>query len=173
MKRLTIDNYVPNDVCKQMCELFDESDELEERGFYQGKDFFAITINCKDMFKSHKGKQWQIATTKFAKAMNSAYEKWCKEFEEEKVNTTLEVPKIHRYDPVFGKQNSTNYDDKRILACFFYLTSHNGKIKFEDKTIKPKKGQLICFPPNEKHAFQESSDSHYMKYVLKGYLIKK
>lgn len=173
-KVLLLNNFVPDEICKKMCELFDESDELKgERQFFRGENLHAIVLNCKTMMSTRHGKDWKVLTNKFGKGINLAYKKWCEKFDHKQQETHLEIPVVHRYDPGYGIHKSSQYKKVREVGCFFYLTDKAGKIKIGDETIQPKKGMCLVFPPDEDHKFEELPDKTHMKYVVKGYNYRK
>ena len=50
MNVLEIDNYVPEKVCKQMCEIFDESEEMKnEREFFESDNLQLISCEMQNM----------------------------------------------------------------------------------------------------------------------------
>lgn len=173
-KVLVLNNFVPDEICKELCELFDESDEQKgERQFFRGENLHAISLNCKTMMSTRKGPRWKNISQQFGKAINLGYKKWCENFGKTPKQTYLEMPIAHRYDPVFGIHKSTQYKPNRQVGCFFYLTDKAGKIKIGDETIQPKKGTCIVFPPDEDHKFIDLPDKTHMKYVVKGYNYRK
>jgi hypothetical protein len=176
MSILTIDSYVKDDTCKKMCELFDESQELaNEREFARGENIHSVFINMqKILTKSKNASTWKSYTQGFAAQIKKIYLRWCEENGIEPIpEYSIEVPRIYRLDPDFGKHNSGLDNDKRIFGVNFYLNNikPTNFIKLDGKKVDVKKGSVVGFPAIMK--FEESVPKTKMKYIIKGYITKK
>ena len=180
---LVLNNYVPDDICRKMCELVDESEEQKgERNFIRGENLYTMELDVKTMMSTRNGKQWREAVIQFKKAVELGYKKWC-----DKTNTPidnedkyLEVPKVHRYDTTWGKHVSSVFKKNRILTCFFYLNDVDKSILEITNTkdnstfkIKTKKGMAVIFPASEEFQYSDNSGKEYLKYALKTHYCKK
>ena len=174
MNVLEIDNYVPERVCKQMCEIFDESEEMKnEREFFESDNLQLISCEMQNMSNRSKlrSADWKSNMIMFAKGANLAYKKYCEKFEKEQQSTTLEIPRAYRFDPDVGKHIITNVDKNRVFSVFFYLNdTDKGDLRLNNKIYKTKLGKAIAF---EASPFEDLTSKNYMKYVVKCHLRKK
>jgi hypothetical protein len=174
MNVLELDNYVPEKVCKQMCEIFDESEEMAgQREFFESEKLQLISCEMKNLSNKSKlrGKDWNNNMLMFAKGTNLAYKKWCEKFGVERESVTIEIPRAYRQDPDFGQHIVDNVDPKRVFSVFFYLNDvDKGDLKLNGKIYKSKMGKAIGFNSSP---FQDLPSKNYMKYVVKCHLRKK
>ena len=174
MNVLELDNYVPESVCKDMCEIFDESEEMAgQREFFESDKLQLISCEMRNLSTKHKlkGNNWQKNMVMFAKGTNLAYKKWCEKFGVEKEDVTLEIPRAYRQDPDFGQHIVDNVDPKRVFSVFFYLNDvDKGDLKLDGKIYKVRMGKAIAF---DSGPFEDLPSKNYMKYVVKCHLRKK
>jgi hypothetical protein len=181
-KILILNDFVPDDICRKMCELVDESEENKgERNFIRGKNLNAMELDAKKQMSTRLGKQWQEKIIQFKKAVELGYKKWLdKTGEKPAKQVYLEVPKIHRYDVKFGKHISTIYKKNRIVTCFFYLNDVDGSVLQITDTknnstfkIPTKKGMCVIFPASKDFEYDDNCGKQYLKYALKTHYCEK
>lgn len=179
MNILEIDNFIPEKVCKGICEAFDESQEGKgEREYIRGKDLECIRLDMRSMANQKAQSKWLDYTKSIAKSMKDGFRKYSAMIgSKESVRFRPEPPHVHRYDPEFGFHNSTIFNNKRLISCIFYLNDTiKGETIFEvdgkQKKIKPKMGKAIFFPATKEYKFKDTSGKKYLKYVIKGHIIK-
>ena len=120
MNVLEIDNYIPEKVCKQMCEIFDESKEMKsEREFFESDNLQLISCEMQNMSKRSKLRSgdWKSNMIMFAKGANLAYKKYCEKFGKVQQSTTLEIPRAYRFDPDVGKHVVTDVDKIKLAIA--------------------------------------------------------
>jgi hypothetical protein len=128
----------------------------------------------KILTKSKNASTWKSYTQGFAAQIKKIYLRWCEENGIEPIpEYSIEVPRIYRLDPDFGKHNSGLDNDKRIFGVNFYLNNikPTNFIKLDGKKVDVKKGSVVGFPAIMK--FEESVPKTKMKYIIKGYITKK
>jgi hypothetical protein len=170
--------YVPEKVCKELVELFDESTEDGgQRQYVRGEDLQCIRLNMKNMMDQKSKTPWTVYTKAFAKSMREVYSKWCEDTgTKPDARVALEVPNVDRYDPQFGIHNSTIFKKNRLLTIHFYLNTihEKGDTVFTEfgKSVRPMMGTAIAFPATKEYNFKDHGPKDYMKYVVKGHVIK-
>lgn len=177
---IELKGYVPEKICQRVCELTDESTEDGgQREYLRGDDINSIRLNMKKMTTMKSQNKWTPLVKQFAAGMKTAYSKWCENTGEKPLDKiSLEVPEVFRYDPVCGKHNATVFKDKRILTVIFYMNDiKDGGETFFDVDgkkfgIQAKMGNAIAFPADEKFKWKDTASRKYMKYTIKGYIIK-
>lgn len=178
-KIITIDNWVPQETCKRLCEMFDESQESKgERTYLRGDDIHCIRLDMKSMAGQNVNNDWLDYTKDIGLLMKKAFKEYHKRTNAFP-NTKFAPfpPHIHRYDPEFGFHNASLFKENRLLSVIFYLNDVlQGDTIFEvdgmKTTIKPKLGRAVLFPATKEYAFKDTPTKDYMKYVIKGHIIK-
>ena len=184
---IEINDFVPISVCKKICEMTDESEETinqqGDRTYFQSDKIHCIELDMYKMTQRPYGQaggqnheMWSRMLSKFKTGILTAYKKYCESLNiEPEENITIEPPKIHRYDPRFGKHIPTLFSEKRIASVFMYLNDVKmGSLKFENGTsIKPKTGKVVVFPATKEYMFEDKPSQDYMKYAIKCYIIRK
>lgn len=169
---LILDGFIPDNICKELCELFDESEEFQdERQFVRGENTNAIYLDFKNMIgRSKKSRRWSNLTKEVGKASLMIYKQWCEKTQHQKQNVKVGIPKIYRYDPVFGKHKMEESENDNVNV-FMYLNDCKAPLTIGTNKIQSQSGRVVMFP--SKYESNDSSDKKYMKYAIKFPLIKK
>ena len=180
---IEINDFVPISVCKKICEMTDESEEtvtgsIGERTYFQSDKIHCVELDMWKMTQGTSGNRemWRKMLSKFKTGILTSYKKYCESLNiEPEENITIEPPKVHRYDPKFGRHIPTLFSEKRIASVFMYLNDVKmGSLKFENGTsIKPKTGKAVVFPATKEYMFEDKPSQDYMKYAIKCYIIRK
>lgn len=173
------DNILPDDMCRKLCEKFDEVKE-KDRIFRRSDKFNFIELNMHDMMG--KDTKWKAITKEMHGYMQKALSlyradtgHWVPE------TRRFEAPRIKRYDPDFGNfdwhlDSCDQKSAQRMLVMFWYLNDvpAGGETIFDlgaDKPykIKPVKGRVACFPPNFLFPHRGEPPKDIFKYVVSSY----
>lgn len=173
------DNILPDNMCRMLCEKFDESKEKER--IYRRNDTFNFQeLNVRDLAQNNV--KWKET----ARSMTGYMQKALSLYREETGNWVpdtkrFESPRLKRYDPDVGVfdwhlDSSDAKSQHRMLVMFWYLNDveEGGETIFDfgDKepfAVKPKKGSVCCFPPNYLFPHRGNPPKGVFKYVVSSY----
>jgi hypothetical protein len=171
------ENALESDICKSLIAIFDENQKQQERFDCQGCPNFTqfnLTENKNLSEEINKIHNYLVGKTiKYKKIyydqIDSRVFPEKNSYEEFRIKK-YEVGGNDRFDTHVDVTNSDNC--LRFLSFLWYLNdvNHGGETVFTGLKIKPKRGNLLIFPPLWLFPHRGNSPISEAKYVMSGYL---
>lgn len=171
------DNALDDDICDFLIDYFESNKDIQENVNCNRKPNFT-QINLTE--NSKKSKNIEDVHQNILKVVLNYKEQYYNFVYSEcfPESNAFEQFRIKRYMPDSNEAFDTHVDVKdydssrRFLSFLFYLNGvfDGGETIFQDLTIKPKKGNLVVFPPMWMFPHSGKEPLSNSKYILSTYL---
>ncbi len=164
------DNVIDIKTCDHLINTFETSKLKEKRNWNK----VGVKYSEASLFKEPAFKMYVKPFSKLMGQVQNLYSSKYKSFPKD---IEYEPPRIKKYEPNEGVFDwhcdaVTKESINRILVMFFYLNDveEGGYTMFDNISIKPKAGSVVCFPPTWQYPHKGCTPISGPKYVISSYV---